>query len=126
MQKIGFIGSGKMAGAIIKGIIRSGFILPENLIATQAENEGLEEKSRSLGIDVILDNRVLTQKSDVIFIGTKPNQVADVLSEIKEYISPEKLIVSIAAGVRTEKLEAGLPDGSRVIRVMPNTPALVG
>lgn len=126
MQKIGFIGSGKMAGAIIKGIIRSGFILPENLIATQAENEGLEEKARSLGIDVILDNRVLTQNSDVIFIGTKPNQVADVLSEIKEYISPEKLIVSIAAGVRTEKLEAGLPEGSRVIRVMPNTPALVG
>lgn len=124
MQKIGFIGSGKMAGAIIKGIIKSGFILPENLIATQAENEGLEEKTKSLGIDIILDNRVLTQKSDVIFIATKPNQVTGVLSEIKEYISPEKLVVSIAAGIRTEKIEAGLPNGSRVIRVMPNTPAL--
>ena len=58
MQKIGFIGSGKMAGAIIKGIIKSGFILPENLIATQAENEGLEEKAKSL-----LSKRISTPKS---------------------------------------------------------------
>ena len=126
MQKIGFIGSGKMAGAIIKGIIKSGFILPENLIATQAEEEGLEDKSKELGIKVILDNKILVQKSDIIFIATKPNQVLDVLAEIGEFITSDKIIVSIAAGVRTEKLEANLPIQARVIRVMPNTPALVG
>lgn len=123
---IGFIGSGKMAGAIIRGLLKSGFTTPENLLATQAEQEGIEEKKQVLGIDILLDNKILAQKSDVIFIATKPNQVVDVLKEISPFITSNKLIVSIAAGVRTEKLETNLPSKTRVIRVMPNTPALVG
>lgn len=123
---IGFIGSGKMAGAIIKGLLKSGFTTSEYLLATQAEIDGIEEKKQALGIDIILDNKTLAQKSDIIFIATKPNQVVDVLSEISEIIDSEKLIVSIAAGVKIEKIEANLPQNSRVIRVMPNTPALVG
>ena len=123
---IGFIGCGKMAGAIINGLIKSEFSTSEHLIATQTKNEGLIEKSKALGIEVILDNKLLTQKSDIIFIATKPNQVIDVLVEISPYITSEKLIVSIAAGINTAKLEANLPQKSRVIRVMPNTPALIG
>ena len=123
---IGFIGSGKMAGAIIKGLLKSGFTTPEHLLATQVEKTGVAEKSAELGIEVILDNTILTQKSDIIFIATKPNQVIDVLTEISPFISSNKLIVSIAAGVRTEKIEANLPLNTRVIRVMPNTPALIG
>lgn len=123
---IGFIGSGKMAGAIIKGLLKSGFTTPENLLATQVEQEGIEEKKQNLGIDILLDNKILAQKSDIIFIATKPNQVVDVLKEISPFITSNKLVVSIAAGVRTEKLEANLPLKTRVIRVMPNTPALVG
>ena len=79
MYKIGFIGSGKMAGAIIKGLIKTSFAKPEELIATQAETEGIDEKSRELGIKIILDNKELAQNSEVIFIATKPNQAADVL-----------------------------------------------
>ena len=123
---IGFIGSGKMAGAIIKGLLKSEFTTSEYILATQAEIDGIEEKKQALGIDIILDNKTLAQKSDIIFIATKPNQVVDVLSEISEIIDSEKLIVSIAAGVKIEKIEANLPPNSRVIRVMPNTPALVG
>ncbi len=123
---IGFIGSGKMASAIIKGLIKSGFTKPANLIATQAETEGVEEKSRDLGIKIILDNKPLVESSDIIFIATKPNQVEDVLKEISPLITPEKLVVSIAAGVTTGFIESNLPEGTRVIRVMPNTPALVG
>ena len=123
---IGFIGSGKMAGAIIKGLIKSDFISSENLLATQAEQEGLVEKKQALGIDIILDNKILVQKSDIIFVSTKPSQVVDVLKEISSYMTSEKLIVSIAAGVNTNKLESHLPEKTRVIRVMPNTPALVG
>ena len=122
---IGFIGSGKMAGAIIKGFLKSGFTTSEYLIATQAETEGLVEKSQELGIEVVLDNKFLTEKSDIIFVATKPNQVVDVLLEISPYITSKKLVVSIAAGVNTAKLEANLPEKTRVIRVMPNTPALV-
>lgn len=124
--KIGFVGAGKMASAIIKGLIKTGFAKPEELVATQAETDLLKEKSQILGIEVIADNKVMAQNSDTIFIATKPNQVAEVLSEIKPLINSSKLVVSIAAGVTTEKLEAELPAGTRVIRVMPNTPALVG
>ena len=122
---IGFIGSGKMASAIIKGLIKSGFAKPENLIATQAETEGVEEKSKDLGIRIILDNKPLLEKSDIIFIATKPNQVEGVLKEISPLITADKLVVSIAAGVTTGFIESNLPAGTRVIRVMPNTPALV-
>ncbi len=125
-KKIGFIGSGKMAGAIIKGLIRTGFSKPENLLATQAEKEGVEEKSKALGIKIILDNKELVKNSDVIFIAVKPNQVVDVLEEINPFVTAEKLIVSIAAGVKINKLESNLPNNTKIIRVMPNTPALVG
>lgn len=123
---IGFIGSGKMAGAIINGLLKSGFTTPDFLMATQAEEEGIKEKSLNLGIKVILDNKILTEKSDIIFIATKPNQVMGVLSEIAPCLTQEKLIVSIAAGVKTEKIENNLPQNTKVIRVMPNTPALLG
>ena len=126
-KKIGFIGSGKMAGAIIKGLIKSGFTAPENIIATQAEPDGLEEKSRALGIKILLSNVELVEKSDVVFVATKPNQVIDVLKQIHGFfIDGDKLLVSIAAGVTLDKLQKYLPDKTRVIRVMPNTPALVG
>ena len=125
-KKIGFIGSGKMAGAIIKGLIKTGFAKPENIMATQAETSGTEEKSRELEIKIILDNKELVKWADVIFIATKPNQVLGVLEEIKPFINLSKLVVSIAAGVTTSKLETNLPEGTKVVRVMPNTPALVG
>lgn len=123
---IGFIGSGKMASAIIKGLIKTGFAQAEQLCATQAEQEGVAEKSKALGIEIILDNRELAKKSDIIFVATKPNQVGDALEGIKDLVTPDKLVVSIAAGVTTSKLESFLPANTRVIRVMPNTPALVG
>ena len=122
---IGFIGAGKMAGAIIKGLLKSNIVTPENLIATQAEKENLEEKSKTLGIKVILNNLELAEKSDIIFIAVKPNQVIGVLEEISPKINNEKLIVSIAAGLTTKTIEANLPANTKVIRVMPNTPALV-
>ena len=100
--------------------------MPENLVATQGEPDGLEEKSKNLGIKIILDNKELVKNSDVIFIATKPNQVLGVLEEIKPFVTSDKLVVSIAAGVTLQKLETNLPQNTRVIRVMPNTPALVG
>ena len=125
-NKIGFIGSGKMASAIIKGLIKADFSKPEDIIATQTKQIGLAEKSKALGVKIILDNKEAVKNSDVIFIATKPNQVVDVLKEISPFIDESKLIVSIAAGVTLKKLESNLPSNTRVIRVMPNTPALVG
>ena len=108
MKKLGFIGSGKMASAIIKGLIKSKFVTPENIIATQLEPETLMQKTKELGIKVILDNKELVKSSDVIFLAVKPNQVLDILAEISEGLLSDKLIVSIAAGITTEKLEKNL------------------
>ena len=66
-MKIGFIGPGKMAGAIIKGLLKSEFTTSEYILATQAEIDGIEEKKQALGIDIILDNKTLAQKSDINF-----------------------------------------------------------
>ena len=123
-RKIGFIGSGKMAGAIIKGLVRNR--IGESIIATKAGKEGIEERSKDLGIEIILDNKELVKNSNVIFIAVKPNQVLGVLEEIKPFVTQDKLIISIAAGVTLKKLESNLPENTRVIRIMPNTPALIG
>jgi len=123
---IGFIGSGKMAGAIIQGVLKSGFTTAEKIQATQANSEGLEEKSAKLGINIILENKTLTKNSDIIFLAVKPNQITDVVKEINPYINEEKILVSIAAGITTASLEKVLPPKSKIIRVMPNTPVLLG
>ena len=126
MKKIGFIGCGKMASAIIKGLINTGFSASSLIKATQIDENGLIEKSKELNIEIILDNKTLVKENNIIFLAVKPNQILSVLEEIKPFVTPEKLIVSIAAGVSTKKIEGILPDKARVIRVMPNTPALVG
>jgi pyrroline-5-carboxylate reductase len=111
-RKIGFIGCGKMASAIIKGMV--GY----DVKGSEVNCEIAQLAQDALGIEVCHDNRTLAAQSDVIFLAVKPNYVPAVLEEIRD-LTADKLIVSIAAGIRTEKL------GSRVIRVMPNTPALV-
>ena len=123
-KNIGFIGCGKMASAIIKGILGSD--KDENYIVRGSEicEEFAKSAAQRLGIEVLTDNKKLVKDSDIVFIATKPNSVVEVLNEIKEQLTPEKLLVSIAAGVSTEKIGNVIPQ-NRVIRVMPNTPALV-
>ncbi|MCI1273876.1 MAG: pyrroline-5-carboxylate reductase [Clostridiaceae bacterium] len=122
--KIGFIGCGKMASAIISGIINSKFIAKENVQGSEVNCDIADSAKQRLGIDVITDNSALTINSDVIFIATKPNFASDVLDEIKDELTEKKLVVSIAAGVSTSKIE-NIVGHNRVIRVMPNTPAFV-
>lgn len=124
MEKIGFIGCGKMASAIISGIINAGLFTKENIKASETSKESAENKKIQLGIEVLCDNRELVKASDVIFIATKPNQVEGVLQEISNYIDEKKMIVSIAAGVKLEKIEK-YTKKTPVIRVMPNAPLMV-
>ena len=107
-----------MASAII-----SGGIGKHEIIASEINEEFAQNASKRLGIKVYTDNKELVKNSDIIFIATKPNQVGDVLEEIKN-LAENKLIVSIAAGVTTIKIE-NILSNSRIIRIMPNTPALV-
>lgn len=121
-KNIGFIGCGKMASAIIGGISKSDRYLVRGSEVSPAV---AQQAANRLGIEVFADNKRLALISDVIFIATKPNQVESALKDIAPRIEgTDKLIVSIAAGVTTEKIENILED-TRVVRVMPNTPALV-
>ncbi len=124
MKKIGFIGCGKMAGAIISGIKKSDLAANYDLIGSEINSDIAKTASDRLNIPVITDNNELVKSSDIIFIATKPNNVSEVLENVKQNITPEKLVVSIAAGVSTNKIENIIPN-IRLIRIMPNTPALV-
>ena len=124
-KKIGFIGCGKMASAIIGGVIASNYLSKENIIAAEISEEKASEKSKELGIKVITDNNELVNSVDVVFVATTPNFVEGVLNGIKSSVTKDKLVVSIAAGVTTRFIESILGSDKRVVRVMPNTPALV-
>lgn len=123
--KIGFIGCGHMASAIIKGILNSGFLPKGNVIASEYSEEFAQNKKNELGIEVITDNKLLAKNSDVIILATKPNAITDVLKEIKDELNENKLIVSIAAGVSTKIIEEAAGTEIAVIRVMPNAGAMI-
>ena len=124
-KKIGFIGCGKMASAIIGGVISSKFLGVNDIQASETSEEKAKEKSNELGISILTDNIELVKTSDVVFIATTPNFAEGVLNEIKDYVTEDKLVVSICAGVTTKFIQSILGDGKRIVRVMPNTPALV-
>jgi len=123
-KKIGFIGCGKMASAIIKGILNSTGKTNFQMKGSEVNPKLAEAAQNRLGIPVLSDNKALVADSDVIFIATKPNFVKNVLEEIKGEVTNNKLLVSIAAGISTEKI-SNIIGKRRIIRVMPNTPALV-
>lgn len=124
-KKIGFIGCGKMASAIIRGVISSKFVDADCITASEISVEAAEEKSKKLGIKVVTNNNELVKNSDIIFVATTPNFVEGVLNEIKDSVTQDKLVISIAAGVTTNFIQNILPENTRVVRVMPNTPALI-
>jgi len=124
-KKVGFIGCGHMASAIIKGVLDSKFLEPSQVIASEISEEFASAKKAQLGINVVTDNKIVAKNSDVIFLATKPNCIKDVLNEIKEELNSNKLIVSIAAGVSTNAIEEAIGKGIAVIRVMPNAPAMI-
>ena len=119
---IGFIGGGNMAEAIISGLLRKGI---KNIIVSDVKKERLKYLQKSYGIKTTSDNLKLLSLAEVIILAVKPQQMEDVLTVIKESIKPKHLIISIAAGIRLSFLMDSLST-DRVVRVMPNTPALIG
>ncbi|WKY14809.1 hypothetical protein Q1695_000380 [Nippostrongylus brasiliensis] len=125
-MKIGFIGAGKMAQALARGLINSGRITAENIIASSPKKDvHLLNDCKMLGLQTTHDNSEVVHKSDVVFIAVKPPHVNKVASEIAPILNREQLVVSIALGITIRNIESLLPTKSRVVRVMPNTPAVV-
>jgi pyrroline-5-carboxylate reductase len=124
MSKIGFIGAGNMAEAIIKGIIDTHIYHPEDIIIADVRKDRLNELEDKYKISFTTNDK-LAKAVDILILSIKPQNMAAVLTEIKGSISSDTLIVSIAAGITTSFICKTLGFGS-VIRVMPNTPALIG
>ncbi|XP_061997758.1 pyrroline-5-carboxylate reductase-like [Rosa rugosa] len=122
--KVGFIGAGKMAESIARGVVRSG-ILPPNRIATSHSSTARRQAFESFGVHLLPRNDDVVEASDILIFSVKPQVVKDVVLQLRPLLSTKKLLVSIAAGVKLKDLQdwAG---HSRFIRVMPNTPSAVG
>jgi pyrroline-5-carboxylate reductase len=125
-HSIGFIGAGNMAEALIRGLVRGGHIAANRITASGPRRERLDELARSYEIAITLDNREVARSAGVVVLSVKPQILDKVLREVGGQLQPGTLVVSIAAGVDTETIERGVPEGVRVVRAMPNTPALVG
>lgn len=124
--KISFIGAGKMATAIIKGLLKSGLYDKNRIIASEPNLDYAHKMKNELGIKFVNNNREAAAEADIILLAVKPFVVKDVLTEIEDRIDNSKLIVSIAAGISSQRIEDILEKDVRIIRVMPNTPALLG
>ena len=125
MKKIGFIGAGNMAGAIIGGIIKSNLVESQNVIASAKTMTNLNKLKDEYNINVTLDASEVVKNSDIVFMAVKPNIFDGVLESVKDLIGDEKIVVSIAAGKSISSMENIIGDDKKIIRTMPNTPALV-
>ncbi len=124
--KIGFLGAGKMATALARGFLNARLVRPGQIVAADPFEPARKHFGQETGAKIAISNIAVTKAANVLILATKPDQVAAALNEISPAFTDKHLVISIAAGVTLAKLEAALPAGARVIRVMPNTPALVG
>ena len=123
---IGFIGGGNMASAIIGGIMKAELADKDRLLASCKSQNTVERLQEQFGIYATTDNRQVAAKADILFLAVKPNMFATVIPEIKDVVKEGQMIVSIAAGQTIEAIESAFGKEIKLIRVMPNTPALVG
>jgi pyrroline-5-carboxylate reductase len=123
---IGFLGAGKMATALAKGFVRAGLVVPREIIASDPFDTARKNFAAEVGAKTVATGAEVAKFVNVLILATKPDQVSAALAEISNAFTKNHLLISIAAGVTLAKLENVLPAGARVIRVMPNTPALVG
>jgi pyrroline-5-carboxylate reductase len=124
-KRLGFLGAGNMASAIIKGLLHGKVLPPERVVASDVKAERLEQIHALHGIGTTQDNHRLVAECDVLVLSVKPQTIDKVLTEVGGDVRADQLVVSVAAGVPIEALESRLPKGSRVVRAMPNTPATV-
>lgn len=124
-KTIGFIGCGNMGSAMVSGIVSSGLCPPDDIIASAHTQKTLDRLSAEYGIQVTDDNKEVVQNSDLIFLAVKPYLYKDVIEEIRDFVDDSKILVAIAAGISHSSLNAYFQKPVKIIRAMPNTPAMV-
>lgn len=124
-KRIAFIGAGNMGEALIKGLLQAGVVRPGDLLATDVRADRLAFIQKTYGVEGFADNRDAVAKAEVVILAVKPQVMEEVLVGLREVVTTGHLLLSIAAGIRTPFIEEKFPRPVRVIRIMPNTPALV-
>jgi len=125
MDKIGFIGVGNMAEALIKGISTAGIYGPADIFISDIRPQRLKQLGKKYKVKPAKDNPDLVSKADIIVLSVKPQNMTEALESIKSAVGPDLLVISIAAGVKVANISGVLGDLA-IVRVMPNTPALIG
>jgi len=125
VSTIGFVGSGNMAEALIKGITAAKLYAPENVFVSDIRSERLESLADKYGVTAVENNAELAGNVETLVLSIKPQNMNDALQSIKDVINAETLVISIAAGIKVANIAALLGDMA-IVRVMPNTPALIG
>ncbi|MEY4549086.1 MAG: hypothetical protein RL685_5281 [Pseudomonadota bacterium] len=125
-ERIGFIGAGNMASALLRGWLRAGTVTKEQVRISEVDRSKREAVASAHGVSAAASNAELCGWASVLLLAVKPQSVPAVLRECAPALQPSTLLISVAAGVRTSTIADGLPAGVRVVRTMPNTPALVG
>ncbi len=125
-MKISFIGSGIMGGIWIERLIEAKVVKPEDVMACDLRAERLAELQEKLGIKTAQDNHQGAEFGEIIVIAVPPGEVGAVLNEIRDLLDSRKIIISLAAAVPLKRLQDLLPQGVAVVRIMPNTPSLIG
>lgn len=125
-MKIGFVGCGNMASAIIGGILKNGIFEKEEIIVSNLTEEGSRRSREKLGVVTTLDNKEVVKQSEIVILAVKPQFYEDVINEVKEHFTPDQLVISIAPGKTLAWLEEKCGQPLKIARLMPNTPAMVG
>jgi len=123
--KIAFIGAGQMGGALARGMIQSKIVAPEQIVLSDINQERLSQLHKELGVGIAKDNIEAVKSATVVILAVKPQQLESVLEEIKNSLAKKQILVSIAAGVSTKAIKNKLGKDLPIVRVMPNSPALV-
>jgi len=126
-SNLGFIGAGRMATALAEGFVRANLVPPEAILASDPSEVARLAFGRAVpGAAIFEDNTAVAGRAQVILLAVKPQQIDEVMAMLRGVVRDDSLVVSIAAGVTLERLARGLPPRQRIIRVMPNTPCLIG
>ena len=125
-KTIGFIGIGNMGSAIIQGLTQSNTISNNRIYAYDFSPQILKEKSQKLDFNPSKSNKEVIEKTDIVFFVVKPQGICAILEDIQNYARSEQIFISMAAGISINLIKSFFNFDAKIIRIMPNTPALIG
>ncbi|HZT15086.1 MAG TPA: pyrroline-5-carboxylate reductase [Gaiellaceae bacterium] len=124
-RRVAILGAGRLGESLVRGFLRSGWRAADDLVVTVRRPERLAELRERYGVEGTHDNEAAAASAPLVIVSVKPQDIAAVLTQIAPAVDGERTLLSMAAGITTSFIESRLPDGARVVRAMPNAPALV-